>query len=138
MLNQKIFLPDQFIFTVSLPVRIYDVNYGNHLGHDSLISLLHEARMAFLKKHHFSEANNNFGLIMSSIYVLYKNQAFYGDILKISLGVSEITKTSFQLTYLVQKNEIEVALACTKMACFDYQNQKIMKIPDEFLGILKL
>ena len=37
-------------FTTTLDVRISDINYGNHLGHDSLISLLHEARMRFLKQ----------------------------------------------------------------------------------------
>lgn len=28
-----------------LTVRVTDMNYGRHLGHDALVSLLHEARM---------------------------------------------------------------------------------------------
>lgn len=136
MIETKINLPDQFIFSLKLPVRIYDVNYGNHLGHDSLVSLLHEARMVFLKEHHFSEANKEFGLIMASLHVLYKSQAFYGDELTISIGVSEVTRTSFYLIYVVQKIEIEVARAYTKMVCFDYEKQRIKKIPDGFLKIL--
>ena len=43
--------------TLHIPVRITDVNYGNHVGNDSMVSIIHEARMQFLKKYGFSEMN---------------------------------------------------------------------------------
>ena len=41
--------------TVELPVRITDINYGQHLGNDRLFALLHEARIQFLSQWGFSE-----------------------------------------------------------------------------------
>ncbi|HEX2548710.1 MAG TPA: thioesterase family protein [Gammaproteobacteria bacterium] len=137
MKDYYISLPDKFIFNLSLPIRISDINYGNHLGHDSLVSILHEARMTFLKKNNFAEANEHFGLIMSALHVVYKNQAFYGDILNISIGVNEVSYISFELCYLVKKDEIEIARAMTKMVCFDYLTQKVMKIPADLASLLK-
>lgn len=129
-------LPQNFIFQLDLPIRIYDINYGNHLGHDSLISLLHETRVSFLKKHNLTEVNVNFGLILSSLNILYKNQAFYGQTLTIGLGVSDITKFSFNFLYLISEKSKEIARASTKMVCFDYQKQRIRKVTDEFLNII--
>lgn len=137
MKDIKIILPDKMIFKLNLPVRIYDINYGNHLGHDSLISLLHETRVAFLKQHHLGEiTSEQHGLIMASLYVEYKKQAFYGDHLEILLGVSNVKKSSFQFIYVVNNDKVEIARACTKMVFFDYRTQKIKKITDDFLQAL--
>ena len=46
-------LPKKFIFSTDIAVRISDINYGGHLGHDSIISLIHEARVRFLKDPRF-------------------------------------------------------------------------------------
>ncbi|MEC9409439.1 MAG: hypothetical protein VYD52_03175, partial [Pseudomonadota bacterium] len=50
-------LPDVFTFSTHLTVRVSDINYGNHLGNDRMISLLHEARLRYLHDHDFSEFN---------------------------------------------------------------------------------
>jgi len=42
------FPEDDVVHRHPLTVRITDMNYGRHLGHDALISLLHEARVAAL------------------------------------------------------------------------------------------
>ena len=34
-------------FTVDLAVRVADLNYGNHLGYNGLVSLLHHARLEY-------------------------------------------------------------------------------------------
>ena len=49
MARIKIELPDNFPFTTSIPVRITDINYGGHVGNDTVLSIIHEARMQFLK-----------------------------------------------------------------------------------------
>lgn len=142
MSTPDITLLEKSIFTIDVPVRIYDINYGNHLGHDSLISILHEARVAFLKQHQLTELNI-FGIswIISNLNIIYKNQAFYGDTLNISIAASNITQTAFDFIHyvkIINKNnkDTEVAIASTKMIFFDYQINKVRKIPKEFLHIL--
>jgi len=41
-------LPNEFSFSTELDVRIQHINRGNHLGNDSLITFLNEARVRFL------------------------------------------------------------------------------------------
>src|SRR3990167_7302146 len=77
-------------FTTTLDVRISDINYGNHLGHDSLISLLHEARMRFLKQCNYSELNiENLGSLVTHLSVDYLNQAFYAIKMIIHIGICD-------------------------------------------------
>ena len=48
MAKVKIELPEDFIFKTEIPVRISDINYGGHLGNDSLLSIVQESRVKFL------------------------------------------------------------------------------------------
>ncbi len=57
MLVTKVPAITQCLFSATLEVRISDINYGNHLGHDSLVSLLHEARVRFLRHLGYTELN---------------------------------------------------------------------------------
>ncbi len=57
MARVKLDLPDAFEFTTEIQVRIGDINYGGHLGNDTVLSLIHEARVRFLQKYNFREAN---------------------------------------------------------------------------------
>ena len=41
----------RYTFQVEMAVRVTDLNYGGHLGNDRLLSLVHEARVAFLAEH---------------------------------------------------------------------------------------
>lgn len=129
------------IFTTVLDVRIYDINYGNHLGHDSLISLLHEARMRLLKKYGYTELNiQGLGILVTNLVINYLGEAFHSDKLVINIGIHDISRTSVDLTYQIQleNQNKEVAKALTTITFYDYQKQKVAKIPSEFLTILEI
>ena len=51
----KLDMPKEFLFSTEMPVRISDVNYGGHLGNDSVMSMAHETRVRFLAEHGYSE-----------------------------------------------------------------------------------
>ena len=52
----KIDLPEKFFdVEINIPVRITDINYGDHVGNDSLVGIIHEARMQFLQRYNFTE-----------------------------------------------------------------------------------
>ena len=80
----KIEIPDNFFFTTQIPVRISDINYGNHLGNDAVLSLVHEARVRFLKEFGYTELDiEGAGIMMADVAIVYKSQGYYGDILSI-------------------------------------------------------
>lgn len=137
----KIDLPSSFPFKTEIAVRVGDVNYGGHLGNDSLLTLLHEARLLFLASKGMSELNaGGVGLTMASAGLSFKAEAFHGDLLEIEIAVTEIGPAGFELAYkVVRKSDAkEVARAFTSMAFFDYAKRKIAKTPEAFSAAFKV
>jgi YbgC/YbaW family acyl-CoA thioester hydrolase len=131
----KIELPQHFKFTATPAVRITDINYGNHVGNDSILSLLHEARMQFLHHHGYSEMNfAGVGMIMRDVIIEFKKEIFYGDQLIIGVTAGAFTSVSFDLYYKVEKKAEEksntVVTARTGMVCYDYSRNKIVAVPE--------
>ncbi|HET6994802.1 MAG TPA: acyl-CoA thioesterase, partial [Chitinophagaceae bacterium] len=125
MARIKIDLPEKFPFTTTIQVRITDINYGDHVGNDTILSLMHEARVQFLKTHGYKELEfEGVGMIMSDVGIEFKNELFYGDIVFASVAVGEISKVSFDLYYKLEKEsagkKILVAAGKTGMVCYDY------------------
>ncbi len=130
----KIDLPDSFSFTAVIPIRITDINYGNHVGNDAVLSIIHEARMQFLSKHGYTELNlEDVGLIMTNVGIEFKKEMFYGDTIEIKIAATDFTAVGFDLYYLLEKqkdtNRLTVAIAKTGMLCYDYARKKITAVP---------
>lgn len=138
----KIDLPEKFLsISIKIPVRITDINYGDHVGNDSLVAIIHEARMQLLQLHGFTELDiEGVGLIMSDLFVEFKNESFYNDIIDVKIGSSNISKVSFelyyQLTALRNDKEIIIANAKTTMVCYDYGLKKVAALPNKLIEIL--
>ena len=94
MARIKIELPEKCIAIFIIPVRITDINYGNHVGNDSLVAIIHEARMQFLQQYGHTEIDVcGTSLIMNELLVEFKNEAFYKDIIEVKLFTGEIFKS---------------------------------------------
>jgi acyl-CoA thioester hydrolase len=129
----KLDLPTKTVFTTKISVRVTDINYGGHLGNDSLLSILHEARVQFLKKFGFTESNiGGVGIIMSDAVLVYKTEVFYGDVLTIEIGVDDLQAVGADITYRVLVSGKEAARAKTGIVFFDYGNRKIVQAPQAF------
>jgi acyl-CoA thioester hydrolase len=137
MARVKLEIPENKIFATDIPVRITDINYGNHVGNDALVSIVHEARMQWLASNNFTELNiAGAALIMADLAVEYKGESFYGDTLTVAISIGEITKISFEIFYEVttSRNDksILIANAKTGMVCFNYEARKVTSIPQNF------
>ena len=103
MARIKIELPEKKIGTVEIPVRITDVNYGNHVGNDAIVGIIHEARVSWLKQLNYSELNiEGTSIIMSDLAVTYMNESYYGDILTIDLFIGEFSSAGFEIFYSIK------------------------------------
>lgn len=143
MARIKIELPKKCIATFKIPVRITDINYGNHVGNDSLVAIIHEARMQFLHQHGYTEMNiSGTSLIMNELFVEFKNEAFYKDQLEVKIFAGEIFKVGFEFFYslstLRDKSSLLIANAKTGMVCFNYEEKKLIPVPEELKKILLL
>lgn len=136
----KVQLPETYLLTVEIPVRITDLNYGAHLGNDALLSLLHEARVQFLR--HLGQAEydpaTGLGHIMADVAIEYKGEGFYGDVLHLQLAATDLSKYGFDLVYWVKNQHgKEIARAKTGMLCFDYTTRQLRLLPAEYAARLR-
>jgi acyl-CoA thioesterase FadM len=134
----KLDIPARTVFTAEIPVRITDINYRGHLGNDSLLSVLHEGRVQFLKKFGFTETNiGGVGIIMSDAVIVYKAEVFYGDMLTIEIGIDDLQAAGADITYRVLVSGKEAARAKTGIVFFDYTNRKIVQTPQAFKDLFR-
>ena len=132
----KIDLPENFTFSTTIPIRITDIKYGGHTGNDTILSIIHEARIQFLKSKGYTEMEfAGTGMIMADVGIEFKSELFYGDVVMASVAVANISKISFDVYYKLEKEsgekKILVAAAKTGMVCYDYKIKKIASIPEE-------
>jgi acyl-CoA thioester hydrolase len=141
MARIRIELPASFTFKTTIPVRITDINYGNHVGNDSILSLLHEARMQFLGSLGYTEMSfEGVGLIMSDVGIEFKSQVYYGETLIAEIQPIEFTKIGFEIIYRLTKEvngkNVVVVLAKTGLICYSYADKKVVQLPAAALNKL--
>ena len=141
MARVKIDIPEGILANIIIPIRITDINYGNHVGNDSFVGILHEARVIWLSMHNYTELNiGDVGLIMSDIQIEFKKESFYRDIIEVQVSAGEVSKIGFELYYQLfttRNNERLLLLnAKTGMICYDYTNKKVAPLPVDFKKIL--
>ena len=118
-----------------LTLRVNDMNYGGHMGNDSVLTIVHEARIQFLTSLGLTERDfYGFSLLMADSAVVYKKEAFYGDQLTIQISVSELYNYGFELVYLIKdsNSDLEVARVKTGLVCYNHNKKKIINLPVEF------
>jgi acyl-CoA thioester hydrolase len=137
MARIKIDLPGKFLFSINIPIRITDINFGGHVANETILSIVHEARAKFFQ--HLGHDELNFwgvGTIMSDVAIEYKDQIYYGDEVFASVTIGEITKVAFDVFYKLEKRSADgklatVALAKTWIVCYDYALKKVAAIPQK-------
>ena len=119
-------------FACEIVVRTTDLNYGGHLGNDRLLALAHEARVAFLQSHGWSELDcGGPSLIMGDAAIVFQAEAFAGDLLRCEAGAAEAGRTGFRLFIRMTRpaDGAVVALVETGLVCFDYRARRPVALP---------
>jgi acyl-CoA thioesterase FadM len=135
MARIKLDMPDNYLFSTELAVRISDINYGGHLGNDAVLSMVHEARLRFLKHYHYTEMDvEGASIIMSDSAVVYKAEGFHGDRVQVDVTVADFNKYGCDLYYLLSNKDtaVEIAHAKTGIVFFDYGERKVLTVPEGF------
>jgi acyl-CoA thioester hydrolase len=136
MARVRLELPEQMNFTTQIQVTVKDVNYGGHVGNDSILSIIHEARLRYLASMGYKELDkeNGTGLIMADAAISYKGEGFYGDVLDIAVGSADISAFGFDIYYRITTNRDGKTVLLTEaksgMIYFDYNERKVGRLPE--------
>jgi acyl-CoA thioester hydrolase len=131
----KVDLPDAFSFSTEIEVTIAYINYGGHMGNDSLMTILQEARLRFLESFGYSEMDvEGTGIIMTDAAIEYKAECFRGDRLRIQVAAADPGGRGCDICYLMQNLSTgKVAVrAKTGILFFDYETRRPAHMPPGF------
>jgi acyl-CoA thioesterase FadM len=129
----KLEIPSTLPFETVIPIRITDLNYGAHLGNDTLLSLVHEARVQFVASKGFTEMDaGGASFIMADCAIVYKAEGFYGQKLRVQVGAGDFSRAGFDIYYriLIEGENKILAEAKTGIVTYDYKERKIVPVPE--------
>jgi len=140
MARVNIEIPEKFIYKTQIKVRVSDLNYGNHLANDKVQAYLQEARLDFLSSFSLSELNigENVSLIQGDAAIVYLSEGFLANKIEIELTVADFSNSSFDFYYALFNTQTQkkLAIAKTRMVCFNYENRKIEAVPQSFKELI--
>lgn len=128
----KIEEPSEFIFKTIYSIAVTDLNYGNHLSNEKLLSIAHEARMRFLASKGWSEMNmDGVSLIQGDAAIVYFSEGFYADEVEVQIAIRDVGRVNFDMIYKMQNLTQNKSLATVKtgMVCYDYDEKKVKSVP---------
>lgn len=129
------FPEDQFCYSTHLTVRVTDINAANHLGNDSMISMISEARARFLFEFGISETRaDGTGIIVTDLATTYRAEAHARDQLLFEVGVMDFNKYGGDISFRISRpaDGSLVALAKSGFVFFDYRLGKVVEMPTVF------
>ena len=134
--------PAEVRFTCELTVRASDLNYGNHVGNDSILTIMQEGRIQFYRSLGYQNElhfEGQVGHLVADSAIVYKSEAFLGDVLRIDIAISDFNKYGFDMYYRLRNKATgkDVAIGKTGMVFFDYEKRKVASIPAGFLEKVK-
>lgn len=124
-----------FKFSITLTVRVSDLNYGNHVGYQNYFSYFQEARIAYLAQFGYTELDiEGHGMIIGEANCKYKQELFLNDRICIACRIQEIKSKLFVMRYEITKDSTSCAEGFTRNLCYDYQAKKVIRLPDAFVS----
>lgn len=129
------FPADQFCYSTHLTVRVTDINGGNHLGNDSMISMISEARARFLFEFGIEDtASDGPGVIVTDLATTYKAEAHARDQLLFEVGVMDFNRYGGDITFRITRpaDGTLIAMAKSGFVFFDYRSSKVVPMPPAF------
>lgn len=127
----------KFPTTLEIPVRFSDTDAMGHANNARYFHYMEEGRAAYFKSlfpdRDPGDAFALFPFILADARCTFKSPAYFGEILLVSLGVTETGNSSFVIEYEItaESDGRVVALGRTVQVCYDYIGKKSVPIPDE-------
>jgi acyl-CoA thioesterase FadM len=129
------FSGQKFVFSTQLTVRTTDINAGNHLANDSMISMISEARARFLFQNGIKDIDENkHGIIVTDLATQYLAEAHARDQLLFEVGTMDFNPYGADIIFRITRPATSslVALAKSGFVFFDYGCNRVIPMPQWF------
>lgn len=126
-----------FIFYYT--IKQEDLNYGNHVGNERALLFFQWTRESFLRQNNLSETNigDGSGFIQVEATVQYKKQLFLDQKIEVRITKIEIKGLKIIFEYEIYAGKELAITGTATVLAYNYEEQKIKKIPAKFKEIVK-
>lgn len=120
-------------FTTPVSVRWSDIDMYQHVNHATMVTILEEARVPFLREP-FAADINNIGLLIHEVRVLYKGQLRLIDSpLQVTIWSKRVRAVDFTLGYEVRPVNADLStkpsiIAETQLATVHIKEQRLQRL----------
>ena len=139
MAHIKLHEQARYEFAYEMTIQAGHLNYRRHLGHDSIVRIMHEARANLLHALGLDELDLGDGktaCVTADMVVNYKSEGFMFDTLRIESHIDEITPGGFRVYHRMMRDGQVVAIAEVGLVGFDYASRAHAPIPATFKEVL--
>ena len=114
---------ERYQHTYETTIEVTDLNYGNHMGNDALVGIIHRARVHLLQRLGAGETNlgdGKTGILLTDLAVNYKGEGFLFDKLIVESTIGELRPKGFRMFHRIttEQNRL-IALAETGIVAFE-------------------
>ncbi len=120
-------------FTADVRVRWSDIDTYQHINHATMVTILEEARVDFLREP-FGDDVSTIGLLIHEVRVLYKGQLRLADSpLKVTMWTKRLRAVDFTLGYEVRGVDADPqskpsVIAETQLAAVHIEEQRLVRL----------
>jgi acyl-CoA thioester hydrolase len=120
-------------FTTGVSVRWSDIDCYQHINHATMVTILEEARVEFLREP-FAEDATTIGLLIHEVQVLYKGQLRLVDSpLQVTMWTVRCRAVDFTLGYEVRSigaaaDSRPAVIAQTQLAAVHIEEQRLVRL----------
>ena len=127
------------MFTFYYTIKQEDLNYGNHVGNERALLFFQWTRESFLRQNNLSETNigDGSGFIQVEATVQYKKQLFLDQKIEVRITKIEIKGLKIIFEYEIYTGKELAITGTATVLAYNYEEQKIKKIPVKFKEIVK-
>jgi acyl-CoA thioester hydrolase len=129
-------------FTTGVHVRWSDIDTYQHVNHATMVTILEEARVDFLREP-FAADVTTIGLLIHEVRVLYKGQLRLADSpLQVRIWTKRLRAVDFTLGYEVRAlgadpDSKPSVIAETQLAAVHIKEQRLVRLSDIHRGYLQ-
>ena len=122
-------------FTTGVRVRWSDIDMYQHINHATMVTILEEARVDFLREP-FADDIENIGLLIHEVRVLYKGQLRLVDSpLQVTMWTKRLRAVDFTMGYEVRSvsappDSRPAVIAETQLAAVHITEQRLVRLSE--------
>ncbi|WP_308192827.1 thioesterase family protein [Mycolicibacterium sp. OfavD-34-C] len=122
-------------FTAPVHVRWSDIDMYQHINHATMVTILEEARIPFLREP-FGEQITTIGLLIAEVNIVYKGQLRLMDSpLQVTMWSKRVRAVDFTVGYEVRSvgaapDSRPAVIAATQLAAVHIQEQRLQRLSD--------